>query len=63
MFVNDSWTCESQVEKPYYSAGIYPDVCIECGSLDINEIADDEFPRCSSCGNNTAVSKKRWKWK
>src|SRR5947209_16910467 len=25
VFVNDSWTCASQVEKPYFSAGIYPD--------------------------------------
>ncbi|EXX50135.1 hypothetical protein GLOIN_2v1786258 [Rhizophagus irregularis DAOM 181602=DAOM 197198] len=63
VFVNDSWSCTSQVEKPYYSAGIYPDVCIECGSLDINETAEDKFPHCSSCSDNTAISKKRLKWK
>ncbi len=64
VFVNDSWSCVSQIEKPYYSAGIYPDVCIECGNLDvINRTAKDEFPRCSTCSNNTAVSKKRQKWK
>ncbi|GES78233.1 hypothetical protein GLOIN_2v1880501 [Rhizophagus clarus] len=58
VFVNDSWTCVSQVEKLYYSAGIYPELCIECESLNVNEVADDEFSCCSSCGNNTAVSKK-----
>ncbi|CAG8784302.1 17660_t:CDS:1, partial [Rhizophagus irregularis] len=25
VFVNDSWSCTSQIEKLYYSAGIYPD--------------------------------------
>ncbi|GBB92281.1 hypothetical protein RclHR1_19960003 [Rhizophagus clarus] len=63
MFVNDSWTCVLQVEKPYYLAGIYPEVYIECGSLNVNEVADDEFLYCSSCGNNTAILKKYWKWK
>jgi hypothetical protein len=64
VFVNDSWSCASQIEKPYYSAEIYPDVCIECGTLDvINRTAKDEFPRCSTCSNNTTVSKKRQKWK
>jgi len=47
-----------------FRGGIYPDVCIECGSFDvINRTAKDEFPRCSTCSNNTAVSKKRQKWK
>jgi hypothetical protein len=26
VFVNDSWSCSLQVEKPYYLAGIYPDI-------------------------------------
>lgn len=64
VFVNDAWSCASQVEKPYYSAGIYPDVCIECGSLDVNILTtDDKFPHCSGCSNNTSNSKKRLKWK
>jgi len=63
VFVNDSWLCSSQVEKPYYSARIYPDVCIECGSLNITRIAKDEHPCCSGCGGNIGVSKKRLKWK
>lgn len=64
VFVNDSWTCTSPVEKPYYSAGIYPDICIECGNLDVNNrTAKGEFPHCSTCSNNIAVSKKRQMWK
>ncbi|CAB4438911.1 unnamed protein product [Rhizophagus irregularis] len=63
VFVNDSWSCSSPIEKPYYSAGIYPDVCIECGSLDVNRVTKDEHPRCSGCNSDTIVSKKRLKWK
>ena len=64
VFINDSWTCVSQVEKPYYSAGIYPDVCIECGSLNVAKPAKGEHPYCSGCvNNNTSTSKKRLKWK
>ena len=63
VFVNDSWTCASQVEKPYYSAGIYPEVCIKCGTLDATRVAKGEYPQCSGCGGNNNVSKKRLKWK
>jgi len=63
VFVNNSWSCASQIEKPYYSAGIYPEVCIECGNLDVTKPAKGEFPYCSCCKDNTTVSKKRLKWK
>lgn len=62
VFVNDSWTCASQVEKPYFSAGIYPDVCIECGNLNVSRV-EKEHPRCNDCSGNTSVSKKRLRWK
>ncbi|CAG8846060.1 37547_t:CDS:2, partial [Gigaspora margarita] len=32
VFVNDSWTCNSPVEKLYYSASIYSE-CESCASL------------------------------
>jgi hypothetical protein len=63
VFVNDLWSCSSQVKKPYYSARIYPDVYIECGSLDVIRVAKDEHPHCSGCSGNTGASKKRLKWK
>ena len=63
VFVNDSWSCASQVEKPYYSTGIYPDVCIECGSLDVISVAKGEHPHCCGCSGNANASKKRLRWK
>jgi len=63
VFVNDSWSCESQVEKPYYSAGIYPDVCIECGNSEVTRAEKGEHPHCTDCSSNNVISKKRLKWK
>lgn len=63
VFVNDSWSCTSQVEKPYFSTGIYPDICIECGNSNIDKAEKGEHPRCSECSGNTVTSKKRLKWK
>ncbi|CAB4425838.1 unnamed protein product [Rhizophagus irregularis] len=63
VFVNDSWSCASQVEKPYYLAGIFPDVCFECGSLNITKVTKGELPHCSVCSGNTNTSKKRLRWK
>lgn len=53
IFVNDSWTCTSQVKKSYYSAGIYLDICIECENLDVNRAAKDKHSRYNCCGDNT----------
>jgi len=63
VFVNDSWSCMLQVEKPYYLAGIYPEVCIECGNLDVIKAAKGETSCCSECSGKTVISKKRLKWK
>ncbi|CAG8633361.1 11116_t:CDS:2 [Ambispora leptoticha] len=58
VFVNDSLSCSATIEKPYYSAGIYPAVCIECGCRDANRLAKDEHPRCSNCGGNSINPRK-----
>ncbi|RIB00769.1 hypothetical protein C2G38_2233037 [Gigaspora rosea] len=50
VFVNDSLTCALNIEKPYYSAGIYPNVCIKCGSLEVSKPAKGEYLSCSDCG-------------
>ncbi|CAG8759807.1 13806_t:CDS:1 [Racocetra persica] len=57
VFVNDSLICTTEIEKPYYSARIYPDVCIHCGCLDVSKSAN-KYPRCNDCENNLANSKK-----
>ena len=64
VFVNDSWSCASQVEKPYYSAGIFPDVCFECRSPNVTKVTKGELPHCSVCsGITNSISKKRLRWK
>ncbi|CAG8803823.1 25310_t:CDS:1, partial [Racocetra persica] len=35
IFVNDSWTCASSIEKLYYSAKIYLNICCNCGTTNI----------------------------
>ncbi|GES77342.1 hypothetical protein GLOIN_2v1880501 [Rhizophagus clarus] len=64
VFVNNSWSCALQIEKPYYSAGIFLDVCFECRSPEVTNVAKGEHPHCSGCGGNTInLSKKRLRWK
>ncbi|CAG8846194.1 28703_t:CDS:2, partial [Racocetra persica] len=43
VFVSDSLICTTEIEKPYYSARIYPDVCVHCGCLDVSKSAN-EYP-------------------
>ncbi len=62
VFINDLWSYTSQVKKLYYSTGIYPDACIECGNLEVSKPAKGEHSRCSDCNDNTANSKKCSKW-
>ncbi|CAG8582096.1 11234_t:CDS:2, partial [Scutellospora calospora] len=57
VFVNNSLTCTTEIEKLYYSARIYPDVCIHCGYLDVSNSAN-EYPCCNDCESNLANSKK-----
>ncbi|CAG8634275.1 22411_t:CDS:1, partial [Racocetra persica] len=35
IFVNDLWSCNSPVKKPYYSAKIYPIICYQCRNKEI----------------------------
>ncbi|RIB03381.1 hypothetical protein C2G38_2225241 [Gigaspora rosea] len=58
VFANDSLLCDAKIEKPYYSAKIYPDVSIECGCLNVNKPAKDKYPHCSDCGSTSTNPKK-----
>ena len=31
--VNDSLTCNSPMEIPYYSSGLFEDICFQCGKI------------------------------
>ncbi|CAG8760376.1 1589_t:CDS:1, partial [Racocetra persica] len=48
VFVNNSLTCISPIEKPYYSAKIYLDICHLCGSSKIPNVATSKglWPTC-----------------
>ncbi|CAG8781914.1 12606_t:CDS:1, partial [Racocetra persica] len=59
VFVNNSLSCASKIKKPYYSAGIYLNVCVECRSLDISKVAKGEYPYCSDCGGSSGGSNSK----
>ncbi|CAG8841046.1 952_t:CDS:2, partial [Gigaspora margarita] len=64
VFVNDSWSCVSPIEKPYYSAGIFPIVCFLCGSKNVTKPTNNEWPLCARCGGkNKKLPKKWYKWR
>ncbi|CAG8848573.1 37222_t:CDS:2, partial [Gigaspora margarita] len=58
VFVNDSLFCSATIEKPYYSAGIYPAVCIKYGCCDVNKPTKNEHPHCSDYGSNSINLRK-----
>jgi len=50
--------CSSPVEIPYYSSGLFPDICFTCGG-DIPEDAEDTglYPQCFACMRNKKSEK------
>ncbi|CAG8806607.1 44727_t:CDS:2, partial [Gigaspora margarita] len=58
VFVNDLWTCALLIERPYYSAGIYPDICYNCGSAEDLKKTKGKLPLCSKCTGVTIP--KKW---
>ncbi|CAG8854240.1 37007_t:CDS:1, partial [Gigaspora margarita] len=51
VFVNDLLTCSTPIEKPYYSAKIYPNICYLCGSSKIPNVVTSKglWPTCHEC--------------
>ncbi|CAG8654977.1 11364_t:CDS:1, partial [Scutellospora calospora] len=68
VFVNDSLTCASPMEKLYYSAKIYPLVCYLCSSSSVSNNPKEKMasktirPTCDKC-TGLGSSKKRYGWK
>ncbi|CAG8825221.1 9089_t:CDS:2, partial [Gigaspora margarita] len=58
VFANDSLSCDAKIKKLYYSARIYPDVCIKYGCLNINKLTKNEYPCCSNCSGTSTNLKK-----
>ncbi|CAG8495646.1 3377_t:CDS:2, partial [Cetraspora pellucida] len=50
VFINDGLTCNSPMEKAYYSAQIFSLVCFECGNTNISTpIPATQYPLCTEC--------------
>ncbi|CAG8540434.1 3594_t:CDS:2 [Cetraspora pellucida] len=50
--------CNLPVKKPYYSAGIYPIVCYQCGSKETHKLEEKhKRPLCDNCGGNITPKK------
>ncbi|CAG8850401.1 455_t:CDS:1, partial [Racocetra persica] len=50
VFINDGLTCNSPIEKAYYSAQIFSLLCFECGDSDISTpIPVTQYPLCAEC--------------
>ncbi|CAG8541736.1 21527_t:CDS:2, partial [Racocetra persica] len=62
VFVNDSWSCASPIEKPYYSAGIFPVVCFLCGNKNITTPVKENI-HCVLGVVESLYQKKCYKWR
>ncbi|CAG8485646.1 7962_t:CDS:2, partial [Dentiscutata erythropus] len=50
VFINDGLTCNSPMEKAYYSAQIFSLLCFNCGDTDIvTPIPATQYPLCTEC--------------
>ncbi|CAG8848997.1 16334_t:CDS:1, partial [Racocetra persica] len=50
VFINDGLTCNSLMEKAYYSAQIFSLLCFNCGDTDIvTPIPATQYPLCTEC--------------
>ncbi|CAG8638896.1 6623_t:CDS:2, partial [Racocetra fulgida] len=50
LFINDGLTCNSPMEKAYYSAQIFSLLCFNCGDTDIvTPIPATQYPLCTEC--------------
>ena len=48
VFVRENLSCTSEMELTYYSAAIFPDTCIHCGSKQNLVKSVENYPRCRS---------------
>ena len=53
--------CTSQIEIPYYSGGMYKNVCTYCGSEHMLALTQTANPKCSRHADKPDVIKKKRK--
>ena len=58
VFVRENLDCKSMIELPYYSVGVYKNICINCGSSDIIAGPSNVYPKCITCADLPDVKRK-----
>ncbi|CAI2195293.1 3468_t:CDS:2, partial [Funneliformis geosporum] len=56
--VNRKHTCSSPIEKPYFVAGIFPQICNVCRILEDLIQVENELPYCRECHASTGEKRK-----
>ncbi|XP_046330978.1 uncharacterized protein LOC124114453 [Haliotis rufescens] len=49
VFVRKNLKCENDIEVPYFSSGIFADVCVRCGTSANLQNESGVFPSCRDC--------------
>ena len=61
VFVRENLCCTSLIELPYYSVGIYQNICIHCGKSERLTNDVDVYPKCIGCHQKVNVARKKRK--
>jgi hypothetical protein len=67
--INDSLTCNLPMEVPYYSSGLFENICFQCGNIpeendeSINSVSIDDgyYYYCNECNSSVSDKRKRSK--
>lgn len=59
MYIRADLTCSDTVEVPYFSAGIFEDVCIHCATREGLVRDNDLHPTCQACKASKQTIRKR----
>ncbi|CAG8653524.1 11113_t:CDS:2 [Gigaspora margarita] len=57
IFVNNSWSCALPIEKPYYSAEIFPVICFLYENRNVIKLSKGECPLCAGCSKKSLPKK------
>ena len=59
VFIRGDLTCSDHVELPYFSAAVFPDVCIYCGSNEKVTHQPETYPTCEFCSTKKRILKRK----
>ena len=61
LFVRENIACSSVIETPYYSAEIFEEICVYCGSNKMLVKSVESYPKCKECSEKGDVLRKKQK--